>query len=113
VDPDFRAEGASYIPESGEIVVRVRRSNGLAICNVVMEHDESEESLREANAFLRTQATRTFSSMSPTKSTTYHRTEAGDVGVVSVDGTHIAPVDSENGRYILADAPGFPSPWEE
>jgi hypothetical protein len=51
--------------------------------------------------------------MSPTKSNTYYRTEAGDIGVVSADGKHIAPMDSEEGRYILADAPGFPSPWED
>lgn len=110
VDPDFRAKGASYIPEPGEIVVRVRESNGLPLCNVVMDHNGSEESLREANAYLRTRASRTFSSMSPTKSNTYYRTEEGDVGVVSTDGEHIAPMDSEEGRYILADAPGFPAP---
>jgi hypothetical protein len=112
-DLDCRVEGASYILEPGEIVVCVRRSNSLALCNVVMEHDESEESLREANAFLRKRANRTFSSMSPTKSNTYYRTEAGDIGVVSADGKQIAPMDSEEGRYILADAPGFPSPWED
>lgn len=93
--------------------MRVRRENGLALCNVVTEHDGSEKSLQETNAFLRTRANRTFSSMSPTKSNTYYRTEAGDVGVVSADGRHIAPMDSEEGRYILADAPDFPSPWED
>ena len=51
--------------------------------------------------------------MSPTKSNTYYRAEAGDVGVVSADGKHIAPMDSEEGRHIRADAPGFLSPWED
>jgi len=113
LDHDFRAKGASYIPEPGKIIVRVRRSDGLALCNVVIEHDESEESLQEANAVLRTRANRTLSSMSPTKSNTYYRAEAGDVGVVSADGKHIAPMDSEEGRHIRADAPGFLSPWED
>lgn len=113
VDPDFRAEGASYIPEPGEIVVRIREGNGLPLCNFVMEHDGSEESLQETNEYLRTRASRTFSSMSPTKSNTYYRTEEGDVGVVSADGKHIVPLDSEKGRYILADAEGFPAPWED
>jgi hypothetical protein len=113
VESDFRVRGASYIPEAGEIAVRVRRSNGLALCIVVMEHNGTEESLREANAVLRRRANRTFSSMSPTKSNTYYRAEAGDVGVVSADGKHIAPMDSEEGRHIRADAPGFLSPWED
>lgn len=113
VDSDFRAKGASYIPEPGEIAVRICEGNGLPLCNVVMEHGGSEESLREANSYLRTRASRTFSSMSPTKSNTYYRTEEGDVGVVSTDGEHIASMDSEEGRYILADAPDFPAPWED
>ena len=112
-DFDYRVEGASYILEPGEIVVCVRRSNGLALCIVVMEHNGTEESLRDANAVLRRRANRTFSSMSPTKSNTYYRAEAGDVGVVSADGKHIAPMDSEEGRHIRADAPGFLSPWED
>jgi len=113
MDRELRIEGASYIPEPGEIVVYVLRGNSYPLCNVVTRHDGSEQGLREMNAALRTWARREFSTMSPTKSNTYYRTEEGDVGVVSADGKHIAPMDSEEGRYIQADAPGFPAPWDE
>jgi hypothetical protein len=104
VDHDFRVKGASYLPERGEIVLRVRATDGLALCIVVTEHDGSAESLREMNSAMRSWASRAFSSMSSTKSNTYYRTEDEDAGVVSHDGDHIAPLDSRQGRRILSAA---------
>lgn len=109
MDREFRIEGARYLPEPGEIIMRVRRGNGLALCIVAAQHDGSEESLRDVNSALRTWASRLYSSMSPAKSNTYYRTKEGEVGVVSPDGTCIAPLDSEEGRYILSDTEARPT----